>query len=175
MSHVSWSANALTLDSALGSWFSDRSETKEYNKQISMRKRQLDAEYQNKVTSAIQEMQTASLSQQYANDSSTQQKLELAREMLAAREQSKAAASMGGVAGNSLQRTVNSNLADEQLKRAGIETERQYAMHAGQLSKSKAVNSTKSTSYVYAKRKSGTFLSHLSASYSSLGRKLLGG
>lgn len=110
---------------------------------IDIKKRQADDEYRRRVAEAVLTMQEAELAQTQANDSSTQSKMEISREMLRAREEAKAAASAAGVAGNTLNRIVSDISVTEQQKKAVVDTNRDNMVNTQQLQKHKAIQSTK--------------------------------
>ena len=129
--------------------------------QIEVGKRQLDSEYKSRVARAIYEMQESELAQQQANDSATQSKSEIAREMLRAREEAKAAASAAGVAGNSLNRMLTDISVTEQMKRAVVDTNRDNIVSTQQLQKHKSVEASKVSPFYYTEASGGNIFNSM--------------
>ncbi|MCD7896374.1 MAG: hypothetical protein LUG50_06820 [Planctomycetaceae bacterium] len=123
--------------------------------QIEIGKRQADDLYKRRVAEAIYEMQEADLAQRQANDAATQSKSEIAREMLRAKEEAKAAASAAGVTGNSLNRMLTDISFTEQQKMAVVDTNRDNIVSTQQLQKHKAIQSTKASPFYYTEPSSG--------------------
>jgi hypothetical protein len=117
--------------------------------QIEIGKRRADEEYKRRVTNAIFAMQESDMAQQQANAAAAQSKLEIAREMLRAREEAKATASGAGVIGNSVNRLLTDISFTEQQKRAVVETNRQNIVKTQQFQKHKAIASTKMDPFYY--------------------------
>lgn len=116
---------------------------------IEIGKRQADDEYKRRVANAVLAMQESELAQTQANDSATQSKMEISREMLRAREEAKAAASAAGVAGNTLNRLVADISVTEQQKKAVVDTNRDNIVNTQQLQKHKAIQATKMSPFYY--------------------------
>lgn len=129
--------------------------------QIEIGKRQLDDQYKRLVANAIYEMQEADLAQRQANDAATQSKSEIAREMLRAREEAKAAASAAGVQGNSLNRMLTDISFTEQQKKAVVDSNRDNIVSTQQLQKHKAIQSTKVSPFYYTEPEGGSIFNSM--------------
>lgn len=126
--------------------------------QIEAGKRQADDTYKRLVANAIYEMNEAELAQQQANEASTQSKSEIAREMMRAREETKAAASAAGLNGNSLSRLLTDISFTEQQKKAVTDSNRDNIVHTQQLQKQKAIASTEMSPFYYNEQNMGAGL-----------------
>jgi hypothetical protein len=137
------------LSNVLGGMAQQQQAQAQAKAQIEIGKRQADDEYRRRVANAIYAMQESDLAQTQANDSATQSKMEIARDMLRAREEAKAAASAAGVAGNTLNRLVADISVTEQQKRAVVDSNRENIVHTQQLQKHKAIQSTHMDPFYY--------------------------
>lgn len=122
---------------------------------IEIGKRQADDQYKRLVANAIYEMQESDLAQRQANESATQSKGEIAREMLRARELAKASASAAGVTGNSLNRMLTDISFTEQQKKAVVDSNRDNIVDTQQLQKHKAIQSTTVSPFYYTEPSDG--------------------
>jgi hypothetical protein len=133
----------------------------DHNTRIEIAKRQWDDEAKRRRIAALYEIQEADMAQRQANDASTQSKSEIAREMLRAREEAKAAASAAGVMGNSLNRMLTDMSITEQQKRALVDTNRDNIVNTQQLQKYKAIEGSKMDPLYYTEMEGGNFFSSM--------------
>ena len=139
----------------------------EINKrQADDRKKQLDA-------NAIYQMQQLDAAQMEANEAATEQKSQIARDMLRAKAQAQLAASEAGVGGNSADRILADINFTEQSKLGAVESSRENQISALQTDKHNVRQSTEMVP-IYAaiggkpKYKGNSMVSYLSAAMSGL-------
>ena len=150
------SGNGLSmLASTLSAFARQQQEAANAKAQIEIGKRRYDEEQRRRVADAIFTMQEAGMAQQQANEQATQSKMEIAREMLRAKEESRAAASAAGIAGNVVNRMVTDISVTEQQKRAVVDSNRDAIVTTQQIQKHKAKQSTKMDPFYYTKPGSG--------------------
>lgn len=153
------------MSSLVGAFAEQRKQADSYARDmasIEIQKRRLDDEYRRRVVGAIYEMQEAHMAQNQANEAATQSKGEIAREMLRAREEARAAASAAGVGGNTLNRLLTDISFTEQQKLAVADTNRNNIVAAQQMQKHKAIENSKVNPFYYTTpSKGGGFLNSM--------------
>lgn len=144
-----------SITGAFSSMQQQRAQAADQAARIEIGKREWDAAAKRKRMDAIYTMQEAELAQRQANDAATQSKSEIAREMLRAREEAKAAASAAGVVGNSLNRMLTDISYSEQQKKALVDTNRDNIVNTQQLQKHVAKDAAKMDPFYYTESSGG--------------------
>lgn len=136
-------------------------------------KKQADDEQKMRDANATYQMQQLYAAQQEANESATEQKSQIAREMMKAKAQAELAAGEAGVGGNSVNRILADISFTEQAKIGAVEASRANQVSALQTDKYNTRQSAKQVP-IYAaiggkpKYQGNNMLSYLSASLSGL-------
>lgn len=115
-----------------------------YNAQANweINKRQADDAKRMRDAAARIQLLQLEAAQQEANDAATEQKIEIVRELMRAKEQAKAAAGEANVSGNGVQRILSDIGFTEQAKLGAVEASRANQVSALQAEKLGVVNAT---------------------------------
>ena len=164
---VSQKAQAGTQYAAeLESYYRQQANWEMDKRQADDRKKQLNA-------AAIYQMQQLDAAQQEANEAATEQKSQIARDMLKAKAQAELAAGEAGVGGNSVDRILADINFTEQAQLSAVEASRANQVSAIQADKHNTVNTTR-MSPIYAalgskpKYQGNSMVSYLSAALSGV-------